>query len=332
MISEFLSSGVLVCFPGFRVVRPGFLTSDFRSSRFRSSRFQISEFQISESQISELQFSEFQVSELQVSEFLISEFLSSELLRSRAPTSQLTSSIAQEAVELANTTKTVVSEFLSSRVLAFLVSELCVPNFRSSWPRIFGAPSFGAPNFGVPDFGVPDFGIPDFGAPDFGVPDFGAPGFGAPKFGAPSFGIPQVRSSNFSTHELDCSGSSGVGRHYKNSGFGIFEFKSFGFPGFRVARPGFSEFLTSDFRTSWPEEFGHLRFGNFSIARASFLDIDHCRALPELNPTSSGWATTSGGTLAENKRSLKGAWSLKRWGYAVKPDRIDVLIVALWKR
>ena len=30
-----------------------------------------------------------------------------------------------------------------------------------------------------------------------------------------SFGIPQVRHSNFSTHEFDCSGGSRVGRHYK---------------------------------------------------------------------------------------------------------------------
>ena len=55
-----------------------------------------------------------------------------EFLRSGAPTSQLTSLIVQEAVELANTTKTVVSEFLSSGVLARLVSEFCVPKFRSS--------------------------------------------------------------------------------------------------------------------------------------------------------------------------------------------------------
>ena len=105
----------------------------------------------------------------------------------------------------------------------------------------------GAPNFGVPDFGFPDFGASDFGVPNFGVPDFGVPGFGAPNLGVPSFGIPQVRSSNFSTHEFDCSGSSGVGRHYKNSGVGIHEFRSFGFPGFRVGR---SELPTSDFRSS----------------------------------------------------------------------------------
>ena len=67
-------------------------------------------------------------------------------------------------------------------------------------------------------FGVPDFGAPRFGAPKFGVPSFG------PKFGVPSVGIPQIRSSNFSTREFDCSG----GRHYKNNGFGISEFRSFG--------------------------------------------------------------------------------------------------------
>ena len=75
----------------------------------------------------EVQFSEFQVSELLISELLVSDFL-----RSGAPTSQLTSMIVQEAVELADTTKTVVSEFLSSGVLAFLASELHVPDFRSS--------------------------------------------------------------------------------------------------------------------------------------------------------------------------------------------------------
>ena len=55
-----------------------------------------SEFQVSELQISELQVSELQISELQVSELLVWE-----LLRSGAPTSQLTSLIVQEAVELA---------------------------------------------------------------------------------------------------------------------------------------------------------------------------------------------------------------------------------------
>ena len=91
-----------------------------------------SELQVSELQISELQISEFQISELQVLELQSSEFLVSEVLRSGASTSQLTSLIAQEAVDLADTTKTVVSEFLSSGVLAFLVSELCVPDFPSS--------------------------------------------------------------------------------------------------------------------------------------------------------------------------------------------------------
>ena len=91
--------------------------------------------------------SELQISELHVSEFLSSEFLVSEFLRSGAPTSQPTIMIVEEAVELADTTKTVVSEFLSSGVVAFLVSELCVPGFRSSWPRIFGVPSFGALQF-----------------------------------------------------------------------------------------------------------------------------------------------------------------------------------------
>ena len=52
-----------------------------------------------------------QISELQMSEFHVSEFLVSEFLRSGASTSQLTSFIVQEAVELKNTTKTVVSEF-----------------------------------------------------------------------------------------------------------------------------------------------------------------------------------------------------------------------------
>ena len=50
-----------------------------------------------------------------------------------APTSQLRTLIVQEAVELADTTKTMVSEFPSSGVLAFfLVSKLCVLDFRSS--------------------------------------------------------------------------------------------------------------------------------------------------------------------------------------------------------
>ena len=154
MISEILSSGVLVCFPGFGVVRPGF------------------------------------------SEFLTSEFLTSD--------------------------------------------------FRSS--RLSGAP----------DFGVPDVGAPDFGAPVFGVTGFRAPNFGVPNFGVPKFGIPQVTSSNFSTHEFDCSGGSGVGKHYKNSDFGIPEFRSFVFFLFRscasqtfgVPDLGFSEFQVSEFQIS----------------------------------------------------------------------------------
>ena len=161
-------------------------------------------------------------------------------------------------MELANTTKTVVSEFMSSGVLAFLVSELCVPNF--------GVPDLGFSELQVSelqirefqDFGVPDFGAPDFGVPNFGVPDFGVPGFGAPNFGVPSFGIPQVRSSNFSTHEFDCSGSSGVGRHYKNSGFGIHGFRSLVFLASELAVP--------DFRSSRPRIFGVPDLRNLGIS------------------------------------------------------------------
>ena len=82
--------------------------------------------------MSKFQISEFQISEFQVSEFRSSELLDSELLRSGAPTSQLSSLTVQEAVELLDTTKTVVSELLSSGVFAFLASELRVQDFRSS--------------------------------------------------------------------------------------------------------------------------------------------------------------------------------------------------------
>ena len=123
VVSEFMSSGVLaflvseLCVSNFGVPDLGF--SEFQVSEFQISEFQISEFQISGFQISEFQISEFQISEFQVSELLISEFLVSDFLRSGAPTSQLTSLIVQEAVELAEPTKTVVSEFMSSGVLGF---------------------------------------------------------------------------------------------------------------------------------------------------------------------------------------------------------------------
>ena len=106
VVSEFLSSGIWVLLISGLCVRI----------------FGVPEFQISE----------LHISVFQISEFLSSEFLVSEFLRSGAPTSQLTSLIVQEAVELADTTKTVVSEFLNSGVLAFLDSELCVPDFQSS--------------------------------------------------------------------------------------------------------------------------------------------------------------------------------------------------------
>ena len=125
VVSEFLSSGVLSCLLGFGVVCPSF-------SELQVLEFQISELQVSELQISEFQIPEFQISEFRTSEFQVLESLVSEFLRSGTPTSQLTSFIDQEAVELANATKTVVSEFLSSGVLAFSVSELCTPDFRSS--------------------------------------------------------------------------------------------------------------------------------------------------------------------------------------------------------
>ena len=114
MVSEFLSSGLL---------------SRFRSCTsliFGVSGLRFSELQVSELHISELQISEVQISELQMfgaPVFEISEFLVSDFLRSGAPTSQLTSLIVQEAVELANTTETIVSEFPSSGVLA-------LPGFR----------------------------------------------------------------------------------------------------------------------------------------------------------------------------------------------------------
>ena len=131
-----MTSGVLaflvseLCVPSFGVADLGF--PEFQVSELQISEFQISELLISEFQISEFQILELQISELQVSEFLISEFLVSDFLRSGAPTSQLKSLIVQEAVELADTTKTVVSEFLSAGVLASLASELHVPDFRSS--------------------------------------------------------------------------------------------------------------------------------------------------------------------------------------------------------
>ena len=115
-ISEFRSFGLLSRFRSCasRIFgAPDLRFSEFQISELQISELQISELQISEFQISELQLSELQISELLISEFLISEFLSSELLvleflRSGAPTSQLTSLIVQEAVELADTTKTVV--------------------------------------------------------------------------------------------------------------------------------------------------------------------------------------------------------------------------------
>ena len=79
-------------------------------------------------------------------------------------------------------------------------------------------------------FGVPRSELLISELPDFGLPDFRTPGFRAPKFGVPSFGIPQVRSSNFSTHEFDCSGGSGVGRYYKKV---VSEFLSSGVPDLR---------------------------------------------------------------------------------------------------
>ena len=101
----------------------------FRSSKLRSSRFR-----------------KIQISEFQVSEFLSSEFLVSEFFRSGAPTSQPTSFIVQEAVELADTTKTMGSEFLSFGVLASC--------FWSSWPRIFGVPDLEFSEFQVRSFGM----------------------------------------------------------------------------------------------------------------------------------------------------------------------------------
>ena len=121
-----------------------------------------------------------------------------------------------------------------------------IPEFRNfgllSWfwsraSRIFGAPDLGLSELQMSEFQISEFQISEFQISEF--PDFGAPGFGAPKFGVPSFGIPQVRSSNFSTHEFDCSGGSGVGRHCKNSGFGIRESRSLAFPGFGVVCPDF---------------------------------------------------------------------------------------------
>ena len=122
-----MSSGVLA-FLVSELCVPNFGAPDLGFSEFQVSEFQISEFQISEFQISEFQISEFQISEFQVSELLISEFLISEFLRSGAQTSQLTSLIVQEAVELADATKTVVLEFMSSGVLGF-------PGFRVGRPR-----------------------------------------------------------------------------------------------------------------------------------------------------------------------------------------------------
>ena len=90
--------------------------------------------------------------------------------------------------------------------------------------------------------------------------------FQVSEFGVPSFGIPQCRSSNFSTHKFDCSGGSGVGKHYKNNGLGIPELRSFGFPGFRVVRPrffpdlGFSELQVSELLMS------ELQFSEFQIS------------------------------------------------------------------
>ena len=244
-----------MCFPGFsEFLHPqifGAPDLGVQVSELQASELQFRSFKIPEFQISEFLISEFQVSELLSfgADFLVPEFF-----RSGAPTSQLTSLVVQEAVEFGKHYKNNgfgIPEFRSFGFLGFGVVRPGISEF--------GAPTFWIPQVGsfnsnqefdcsggsgvgrhyektmlsefqtflVSELCIPDFGAPvirsaeSFGVPDFGVPDFGVPGFGAPKFGVPSFGIPQVRSSNFSTHEFDCSGSSVVARHYKNSGFGI---------------------------------------------------------------------------------------------------------------
>ena len=146
----------------------------------------------SELQGSEFQNSAFQISELQILELLVSELLSSDLLVRNSSgqelqPSQLTSLIAQEAVELADTTKTV---------------GFGIPEFRS-----FCFSGFGVVHPGFLEFLTSDFRNSKFRSSRFQSFSFGASGSGAPKFGVPNFGIPQVRSSKFSTNEFDCSGA-----------------------------------------------------------------------------------------------------------------------------
>ena len=93
--------------------------------------------------------------------------------------------------------------------------------------------------------------------------------------------FPQIRSSNFSTHEFDCSVDCSGGRHYKNNGFGISEFRSFGLLSrfrscasriFGAPDLGFSEFQLSEFQIS-ELQISRLLISEFQISGLQFSEF-----------------------------------------------------------